>query len=187
MKRSFFIILTLTLFGCQHISTTMQPVAKNKEDRLEELLRFGSEFAKQFNRDPKQTCAKYIQLHQDGEWRASWVLALTANKTKSEHCLNSEDAIQILTTLESQGKMYSELKWLNQFHLQLLNKIQQKSSQLSDTVDSSQKRRKNQRLSKKGLKRQIVELREENKDLNDKLDALKNIEKDIKPPIIRAE
>jgi phage shock protein A len=83
--------------------------------------------------------------------------------------------------------MYPELKWLNQFHLQLLNKIQQKSSQLSDTVDSSQKRRKNQRLSKKGLKRQIVELREQNKDLNDKLDALKNIEKDIEPPMIRAE
>lgn len=183
MKRSFFIILMLTLLGCQHISTTMQPIAKNKEDRLEALFRFGAEFARQFHRNPKQTCAEYIQFHQDGEWRASWVLALTANKTKSEHCLDSEDAIQILTTLESQGKMYSELKWLNQFHLQLLNKIQEQLSQISDADEKI----RIDRLTKKRLMRQIVKLREQNKDLNEKLDALKNIEKDIEPPIIRAE
>ncbi len=179
MNRSliFYSILALNLFGCQHLPlTSMQPTTNlNADNKLELLLKFGADFAKDFNNNPKQTCAKFIQLHQEGDWRASWVLALTANKTHSENCLNSEDAIQILTTLESRNRIYPELAWLNQFHLQLLSKIQEKTekvTQLHDTIGFK-------RHTSEDQQQLIADLKKENRDLIEKLEALKNIETSI--------
>jgi len=179
MKRSFifYSALVLNLVGCQHLPlTSMQPSPQAKTDsKLEQLLKFGANFADEFNKNPNQACKKFIKLHQEGDWRASWILALTANKNNSEHCLNSEDAIQILTTLKSQNKIYPELAWLNQFHLQLLSKIQDKTekvTQLHDTIGSKRYTNKNQQ-------QLIDELKKENQDLKGKLEALKNIETKI--------
>lgn len=179
-----FSILVLILSGCQHPPLiSIQPTAAQvKANKIEALLKFGSDFASNFNANPKKTCAKFIRLHQDGDWRASWVLALTANKTNSEHCLNSEDAILILTTLKSRNKIDPELEWLNQFHLQLLSKIQEKTekvTQLNDSIDSSQQQNKNQQRSRKDLQQQIADLKKENLDLSNKLEALKSIEASI--------
>ncbi len=181
MNRSiiFYIALTINLYGCQHFPlTNIQPAPQAKTNsKLEQLLKFGANFAHEFNENPTLTCTKFIKLHQEGDWRASWVLALTANKNNSEHCLNSEDAIKILTTLESRNKIYPELSWLNQFHLQLLNKIQNKTekvTQLHDTIGFKRYTNKNQQ-------QLIDELKEENQDLKEKLEALKNIDQiDIK-------
>jgi len=174
----FYCLLIPSLFGCQHLPlTSLQPSTKVKANtKLEHLLKFGADFAVEFNDNPEKACAKFISLHQNGDWRASWVLALTANKDKSERCLNSEDAIQILTTLEARNKIYPEVVWLNQFHLQLLSKIQEKTekvTQLHDSLDKSEKHTKNNR------EQLISDLKKENKDLRKKLEALKNLETSI--------
>lgn len=161
--------LLLNLAGCQHFPLLAK--ADNKQSspaKLEQLSEYGAKFAREYESAAEETCTKYRQLYQQGDWRAGWTLALQATKTKSKHCLNNKQAIQVLSTLESQQEINPELLWLTQLHLSWLIKLDKQTKKIN------QLKRANSRVQTKS-----IELEKENQDLVEKLDALKAIETSI--------
>lgn len=171
----FYSALMVSLLGCQgrpaffsfsdkERSRTPDSVVFN----YEQIVEYGVKFASDYDVAPKTTCAKFKKLYQQGDWRAGWVLALHVPESESKKCLNITEAVQILTTLESEKKIDPDLIWLNQYHLRLLHKLQQQTkevSQLKSTMLNN--------------KQQLVDLQNENQDLVEKLEALKAIETSI--------
>ncbi|MEE9338966.1 MAG: hypothetical protein V3U87_12885 [Methylococcaceae bacterium] len=159
----------LTLQGCQSVGLNPKDEQLQQDpNQLEQLAKFGSDFALQLDAKPKITCKKYIKLHKNGDWRASWVLALTVVQPENIQCVNTNDAILVLTTLELQNKINSDLIWLNQSYLALLFKLQENkktinllNQNISDSAEHSSS------------------LEEEKEELSEKIEALKNIETNI--------
>ena len=171
----FYSALTVSLLGCQGRSAFFQFSEKeppSKPDSVvhqhEQIVEYGTKFALDYDVAPKTTCAKFKKLYQQGDWRAGWVLALHIPESESKQCLNITEAVQILTTLESEKKIDPDLIWLNQYHLRLLNKLQQQTKKVSQLKSAM-----------RSNKQQIVDLQDENQDLVEKLEALKAIETSI--------
>lgn len=171
MKWSFLLYAALIIYltGCQHIpriystDKTQAPVQD-----VEQLSDYGAKFATEYSDAAKETCVKYKQLYQDGDWRAGWILALQVTGNKNKHCLNSKQARQMLTTLESDKKINTELLWLIQVHQRWLTLQEQKIKKITQLKRVISR--------KQGL---IIELETENQDLMEKLEALKAIETSI--------
>ena len=164
--------LTFSLLGCQylppsHIENRELP-AKPVANKLEQTVEFGVNFAYEYSKTPKDTCIKYKKLYQDGDWRAGWVLALHVNETGNQSCLDSKQAVLILTALESEKKINPELIWLSQYHLRLLKKLQQ----------TTEKVKKLQHVVRRN-EQKATDLKKENKEQLEKLEALKAIETSI--------
>jgi hypothetical protein len=167
----FFVLIigSLSIQGCQSVSLNSKDKQSQQErSQLEQLANFGSAFALQLDAKPKITCKKYIKLHKNGDWRASWVLALTVIQPENIQCVNTNDAILVLTTLELQNKINADLIWLNQSYLALLFKLQENkktinllNQNISDSAEHSSS------------------LEEEKEELSEKIEALKNIETNI--------
>ncbi len=171
MKCSLLLCGTLlvSLTGCQSLPSNrfVEPVQAIPQN-LEQISEYGAKFASEYKGAVKETCTKYTQLYQQGDWRAGWIMALQVTETKLKHCLNSKEAIHILTTLETQKKITPELLWLTQIHLSWLNELElqaKKASQIKRAINRKQV--------------QINELKKENQDLVEKLEALKAIETSI--------
>ncbi|RLA16487.1 MAG: hypothetical protein DRQ62_16150 [Gammaproteobacteria bacterium] len=161
--------ILVCLSGCQHLPplySTQKPPAMHTE--LAQLMEYGAKFASEYEGATKETCAKYKQLYQQGDWQAGWILALHVTDTKQKNCLNSKQAIQILTTLESDNLINSEIIWLTHIHLNWLAELElqtKKASRIKRLINRKQV--------------QINELKKENQDLVEKLEALKAIETSI--------
>ncbi|MCF6203216.1 MAG: hypothetical protein L3J59_06015 [Methylococcaceae bacterium] len=163
------IIGALYLQGCQSVDFNPKDEhPQQNPSQFEQLAKFGSDFALQLDAKPKITCKKYIQLHKNGDWRASWVLALTTVQPENIQCVNINDAILVLTTLELQNKINPDLIWLNQSYLALLFKLQENKKTISLL---------NQSISNSSEHSSSLE--EEKKELSKKIEALKNIETNI--------
>ena len=126
--------LTFSLLGCQylpssHVENRGLP-AKPVANKLEQTVEFGVNFAYEYSKTPKDTCIKYKKLYQDGDWRAGWVLALYVNKTGNQSCIDSKQAVLILTALESEKKINPELLWLTQIHLSWLTEQEQQAKKV---------------------------------------------------------
>jgi hypothetical protein len=159
-------VLILNLTGCQNV-IRMYSTVKTPHN-VEQLSVYGAEFADEYSSNAKETCTKYKQLYQEGDWSAGWILALQVTGNKNKHCLNSKQAIQILTRLKSEKKINPELLWLTQLHLSWLTEQEQKIKEVSQLKSVMSL---NQAL--------ITELETENQDLVEKLEALKAIETSI--------
>lgn len=163
------IIGSLGLLGCQSVDLNSKDKQSQQErSQFEQLAKFGSDFVLQLDAKPKITCKKYIKLHKNGDWRASWVLALTVVQPENIQCVNINDAILVLTTLELQNKIHSDLIWLNQSYLALLFKLQENKKSISLL---------NQNISDSAEHSSSLE--EEKEELSEKIEALKNIETNI--------
>lgn len=168
--------LVFGLLGCQLLAPPLPPVpeAKVRHDpkkitsELELAIKYGAIFASEYMQDAKETCAKYKQRYEQGDWRAGWVLALQVDKTSVQSCLKTNEAMLILATLETENKIHSDLRWFNQYHLQQLY-LQQQQTKKIRYLKSSIRR----------YKKQVSELKEENEVQLKKLEALKAIETSI--------
>lgn len=171
MKGSLILysVLLLSLTACQYLPS-YHPTDKANliTDEGGQLMSYGAKFANEYNSVATETCTKYKQFYQEGDWRAGWILALQVTDTKKTHCLNSKEAIQILTRLETENKINSNLMWLTNVHLSWLDGQEQQAKKLRLLKRS---------ISKK--KAQLIELKKENVDLVEKLEALKAIETSI--------
>ena len=161
--------LSVSLTACQpvsriHSAEKVQETSTN----LEQLAEYGVKFASEYKAAATETCTNYTKLYQQGDWRAGWILALQVTEPNNNSCVNSEQAIQILTTLENQKKINPELLWLMHVHLSWLEGLEQ------------QQKNVNQLKRAYSLKQsQMSELKQENQDLVEKLEALKAIETSI--------
>ena len=165
--------LLVSLLGCQHLPSIYAPEkTQATSPKLEQLSKYGAKFAYEYSSAAKETCAKYTQLYQEGDWHAGWILALQVTDTKNKHCLNSKEAIQILTTLESEKKINPELLWLTHVHLSWLGGLEQQAKKVSQLKRVISRKRA-----------LINELEKENLDLVEKLEALKAIETSINQSI----
>lgn len=171
MKGSLLLcsVLLLNLTACQylppyHSTDKANPITFESD----QLMNYGAKFAIEYNSAIAETCTKYKQLYQDGNWRAGWILAMQTTGNQGKHCLNSKEAIQILTRLETENKINSNVMWLTNVHLNWLDEQEQQAKKLSQLKRS---------ISKK--KSQLIELKSENLDLVEKLEALKAIETSI--------
>lgn len=159
--------LLVLLTSCQYLPS-YQPTEKVSVNEFEQLMNYGAEFASNYPSAAEETCTNYKQLYQGGDWRAGWILALHVTDTSSKHCVNRKEAIQILTTLKTENKVNTHLLWLINVQLLWLKEQTQHTKKISQLMRS---------ISKK--KAQIIELKEKNQDLEEKLDALKAIETSI--------
>lgn len=178
------LILTISLSGCYqprpNLSLSDNTFPQN--NYFEQLAKYGSDFATELEAEPESACNKYQQLHQKGDWRAGWVLALTIAQAKNKQCINTDDAIDVLTELESQQKINPDLIWLNQSYLQLLYKTKESDSiinKLNKTISTSRKQTSYLEEEKIDLEEENIDLEEEKEELSDKLEALKEIETNI--------
>lgn len=164
--------LTLGLMGCQHLAPVNEvEIQKNivhEESQLEKTVKYGAIFANEYNQDAKVSCAKYKQLYQQGDWRAGWVLAMHVGGRKTKICLKTKEAVTILTTLESEKKIPPDLIWLSQFHLNSLIKQRKYIKQIARLRSSTVR-----------YKKQVNDLKDENKSQLEKIEALKAIETSI--------
>lgn len=171
MKGSLLLysVLVLSLTACQYLPS-YHSINKANPIAVEggPLMNYGAKFAYEYNSATAETCTKYKQFYQEGDWRAGWILAIQVTDTKNTHCLNSKEAIQILTRLETENKLNSNLMWLTNVHLSWLDGQEQQAKKLRLLKRS---------ISKK--KAQLIELKKENVDLVEKLEALKAIETSI--------
>jgi len=164
--------LSFSLLGCQYLPSPgieqMELPAEPEVNKLEQAVKYGANFANEYNRAPGETCVKYEKLYLEGDWRAGWVLALQVNEIDSQSCLDGKQAISILTALESEKKINPELIWLTQYHLRLLKKSQK----------ATEKVRKLERLVRSN-EQKATDLKKQNKEQLEKLEALKAIETSI--------
>lgn len=171
MKWSFIFlgILLSFLTSCQNIPAFFSANnSQKKPSKVEQLVNYGAVFAFEYRRVPEATCKKYRQDYQQGDWRAGWVLALHANETKTEHCLNRKQALTILIKLEADKVIYPELLWLTHVHVEWINALQKEENSnnwLKREIDRKRAR--------------MTELENANQDLEAKLEALKAIETSI--------
>ena len=158
--------------GCQHFAPVNEvEVQQNtvyEESQLEQVVKYGAIFANEYIQDAKGSCAKYTQLHRQGDWRAGWVMAMHVGGSKTKACLKKKEAVTILTTLESEKKIPLDLLWLSQYHLRLLVKQRKYIKQISRLRSSAAR-----------YKKQINDLKDENKSQLEKIEALKAIETSI--------
>lgn len=162
--------LTFSLAGCQYLPSSLgsKEQAGNVHElevhELEYTAMYGANFAIQYNNNPELACIKYKQLFDQGYWRAGWVLALHVVETNKQSCLSGAEAILILATLESEQKINSELVWINQNHLRLLQKLQRTTKNMGKLKRSIRQ-----------YKKQTAELEKLNQEQFEKLEALKAI------------
>ena len=159
-----FSTLLVSLTACQYVPY-INSTEKGQEipQNLEQLFGYGANFASEYKNAATETCASYAKLYQEGDWHSGWILALQVTEPNNS-CVNSEQAIQILTTLEKQKKIYPELLWLTHVHLSWLKGLE-KVNQLKHAYSLKQS--------------QMSELKQERQDLVGKIDALKAIETSI--------
>lgn len=176
----FYSAFTVSLLGCQYLPASFaisdkkpppptpiiipEPVVHQHE----QIVKYGTKFALEYSLAPEETCTKFEKIYQQGDWRAGWVLALQVTENSGKQCLNIKQAVQVLTLLESEKKIDPDLIWLNQYHLRLLHKLQQKTKKVSQLNSALRSKKK-----------KIVDLLDENQALVEKLEALKAIETSI--------
>ncbi len=171
-----FCVVTVSLIGCQSASSFFPFAEKEKEiikpkpivHKHEQIIEYGAKFAEVYDKAPEETCKKYNKAFQQGDWRAGWVLALQVSENAKNQCLNINQTVKMLTTLESEKRIDPDLIWLNQNHLLLLQKLQQETIKLNQL---------NALL--RNNKQKLVDLEAKNQDLTEKLEALKAIETSI--------
>ncbi|TXK95009.1 hypothetical protein BMR07_01095 [Methylococcaceae bacterium CS1] len=100
---ALYVAILISFSGCHNFHFPPGHSVE-KEEKIDQLSQYGAKFAFEYSDAEQEVCTKYTQLYQEGDWRAGWVLALQVTEIKSQHCLSSEEAIQILTTLESEKK-----------------------------------------------------------------------------------
>lgn len=172
MKCSLLLYASLlaTLTGCQNYPAfyVTEKAETIEFEEFEEFVNYGAKFAYEYSSALTETCTKYKQLYAEGDWRAGWMLAVYATSTNSQNCLNSKEAIQILTTLETENKINVNLLWLANLHLSWLEGQEKQTTKVNQLMWSMNKK-----------KSQLIELKEQNKNLEEKIDALKEIETSI--------
>lgn len=183
MKKSLlYCVFIFGLVGCHfpHLMNTVdeapvQPKAQPKVEtrirtitrphQFQQLINYGAEFAAEFERKPRRTCAKYNQRYKKSDWRAGWVMSMAVAKASSKHCFSFKDTVWFLKHLESKKVVDPKILWLNQYYSLLVQKLQKATDQATQSdIDTD----KNQQL--------IDELIKENQELTEKLNALKDIE-----------
>ncbi|MCK5888687.1 MAG: hypothetical protein KAG19_01960 [Methylococcales bacterium] len=164
--RNGLIVISLSMFGCGHIETLSDQWVYSPRS----LIEFGAEFSAELDKNPAETCQKYTKAFQKGDWRAGWVLSLSASQPKKNRCLSTDDAIRRLSLFKSQYAMYPELVWLNQFHLKQLQLVKKKEKQVATL-----------RRVLRGSQKKVARLKRQKKMLAKKLQALKAIESNINP------
>ncbi|BCG63300.1 MAG: hypothetical protein methR_P0999 [Methyloprofundus sp.] len=185
----FYYILFLSLSACQvplpwpAIEEPTPPIEQEPRQltpsQLEQLMAYSANFTSDYAKEPKNTCAKYKKLHQQGDWFASWVLAYNTPKSGRNTCLKTKEIISILTALETNKQLATELLWFNQYYLQLNKTLKSKSRRiyrLQRIINKNKQQLDDRQLENQ---QQIEDLQLENQDIKEKLDALKAIETSI--------
>ncbi|OQK17339.1 hypothetical protein AU255_05505 [Methyloprofundus sedimenti] len=171
MKCAIFILaaLSVSLTACQPVSRVYS-VEKAPETsfNFKQLSEYGVKFDSEYKAAATEACTNYTKLYQQGDWRAGWILALQVTEPIKKSCVNSEEAIQILTTLENQNNINPELLWLLRVHLSWLEELKLQSKNVNQLKRAISRKQS-----------QMHELEQENQDLVEKLEALKAIETSI--------
>ncbi len=167
MKWLFIFYCAVSLAGCQNHLFVSEPKKKPAVlfvpvvNQLEQTMRYAARFNAEYNLKPTETCIKYKQLFQQGDWLAGWVLALHVNEIGVKPCINYKDMRLILSMLESEKIVDSELVWISEYHLRLLRKLQLKTKKLSKLIRST-----------RSYKQQIIDLKKINQQQLEKLEKL---------------
>jgi len=164
----FFIILILSIQGCQFLNTLQSSTATpSEQEQIYRLLQQGRSYA-ELNKSVQQTlCERLKKDYQtQADWQTAWLLVYSLNATFNCVSQNETEALlkAINTALEPEGL----LLWLNKNQLQSLNEINSLQSKIN------KQQRKNSRL-----KNQLTAAKKQLEEVNAKIQALKAIETSI--------
>jgi ATP-dependent Lon protease len=163
-----FILLTLTIQGCQFQNTRQSsPETPSEQEQIYRLFRQGRQYA-ELNKDVQQTICKRLKkdYQTQADWQTAWLLVYSLN-TKF-NCVSQNETLALLKAINTALEPEGLLLWLNKNQLQSLNEI----NNLQSNINKQQN--KNNRL-----KNQLAVTKKQLEEVNSKIQALKAIETSI--------
>jgi hypothetical protein len=166
-----FILLTLTMQGCQFLDTFESSPEKrlipSEQEQIYRLLRQGRRYS-ELNEPVRQTLC--IRLKKDyqtqADWQTAWLLVYSLNTDYS--CLDKNETLTLLKAINTALEPDALLLWLNKNQLQSLVEI-----------NSLQSKIKKQKKKNNSLKNKLALTKKELEEVNSKIQALKAIETSI--------
>lgn len=181
MLKLFKISLILSLLTAQSCQLLPLPPpkkesTKNRQDQTQlfHLFRQGERYSKLSTKEKKTICRRLtLDFQKQKDWQTAWLLVYSLNN--NFNCLGLEKTRNLLVAIQSTHNLNSTLYWLNSNQINIFDNL----NTLQSKNDSFQAKNKLIKKSNKKLKKQLNKTKTKLKDINHKIQALKEIETTI--------
>lgn len=173
--KTFLMLSLLIGQGCQLLPLS-PPKDGSAKSRLEQaqlfrLFRQGERYSKLSAKEKKTVCKRLtLDFQKQDDWQTAWLLVYSLND--NFNCLGLEKTRNLLAAIQSTHNLNSTLRWLNNNQINVLNNLNTLQSKSNSFRAKNRLIKKNNNKLKKQLRKTKIEL----KDINHKIQALKEME-----------